>query len=255
MSNQRGEAIIKLAVWLLAVATISVPPIGALQGWFAAQRWPFRELRIDATFERVDAQQVRAAISAELERGFFATDLRGVRLAVERVPWVQAAEVRRRWPDRLEVRVLERRAVAAWHDGRVVDEDGALFQVPAATQPTGLPVLAGPEQRAVEMLGMLRAFDALLRNHGFGVARLELSGRGNWRLSTFDGAEIQLGREAVVPRLVRFLAALDQIGDSAGLQLSRADLRYANGFALQWRQLPPSLPPVKPTANPSVPQA
>jgi cell division protein FtsQ len=250
-----GNAIVKLLAWTLAAAVIALPLVGALNGWFAAERWPFRQLRIDAAFERVNAEQVRAAVSQRLEPGFFATDLGAVRAAVEQVPWVARAEVRRRWPDQLEVRLFERRAAAAWRDGRLVGDDGALFEVPGDTVPGGLPVLDGPAERAPEMLAFLRRIDAQMRGSGLAPAQLGLSARGSWRLSTWDGAEIVLGREAPAERLQRFLDALRQIDAQAGLVLVRADLRYANGFAVEWRQSAPLPPPAPESPDEPAPQA
>lgn len=243
MTRASGNALVKLLAWALAAGVIALPLVGALNGWFAAERWPFRQLRIDAAFERVNAEQVRAAVSPQLAGGFFAVDLAALRSAVEQVPWVERAEVRRRWPDQLEVRLIERRAAAAWSDGRLVDEAGALFEVPGDTVPGGLPLLEGPAERAPELLAFLREVDAMMRGSGLAPARLALSARGSWTLATFDGAEIVLGREQPAARLQRFLDALRQIDGSAGLVLVRADLRYANGFAVEWRQAAPPTAP------------
>lgn len=255
MKRAAGNAMAKLLAWTLAAAVIALPLVGALNGWFAAERWPFRQLRIDAAFERVNAEQVRAAVAQRLEPGFFATDLGAVRAAVEQVPWVERAEVRRRWPDQLEVRLVERRAAAAWADGRLVAEDGALFEVPGDTVPGGLPVLDGPADRAAEILAFLRSVESMMRGSALAPARLSLSARGSWQLATYDGAAIVLGREQPSERLRRFLDALRQIDGSAGLVLVRADLRYANGFAVEWRQSPPLPPPAPAIPDEPAPQA
>lgn len=245
MRPAAGNALLKMLAWALAAGVIALPLVGALNGWFAAERWPFRQLRIDAAFERVNADQVRATVAPRLDGGFFATDLGAVRAAVEQVPWVARAEVRRRWPDQLEIRLVERRAAAAWSDGRLVGEDGTLFLVPGETVPGGLPMLDGPAGRAADMLAFLREIETLMRGSGLAPSRLALSARGSWQLATYDGASIVLGREQPGARLQRFLDALRQIDGSAGLVLVRADLRYANGFAVEWRQAPlPAPPPV-----------
>lgn len=251
----RGNALVKLLAWTLAIGVIALPLVGAINGWFAAERWPFRQLRVDAQFERVNAQQVRAAVAPRLAGGFFAVDLAELRTVVEQVPWVERAEVRRRWPDTLEVRLRERRAVAAWSDGRLVDTRGELFEVPGETVPGGLPVIDGPEARVAEVLAFLRAVEQSMGGSAMAPARLSLSARGSWSLATVDGAEIVLGRDEPRERLQRFLDAIARLDGSEGLVLVRADLRYAHGFAVEWRQL---APPVLPIAEPipaSAPQA
>jgi cell division protein FtsQ len=248
-----GNALLKLLAWTLALAVVALPLVAALNGWFAADRWPLRQLRIDARFERISAEQVRAAIAPRLHGGFFAVDLAALRAAVEQVPWVEGAEVRRRWPDTLEVRVHERVAVAAWSDGRLVDPAGRLFVVPGNSVPQGLPELDGPEALCAEILAFQRATLEPMRGTGMVAAVLSLSARGSWTLRTSAGAEIVLGRDQPRERLQRFLDALRQLDASTGLVLVRADLRYANGFAVEWQQVQP-LPAID--SNPAVaPQA
>jgi cell division protein FtsQ len=255
MKRAAGNALLKLLAWTLALGVIALPLVGALNGWFAAERWPFRQLRVDAQFERVNAQQVRAAVAPRLAGGFFAVDLAELRKVVEQVPWVERAEVRRRWPDTLEVRLRERRAAAAWRDGRLVDMRGELFAVPGETVPGGLPVFDGPDNRVAEMLAFLQAIEPSMRASAMAPARLSLSARGSWSLATVDGAEIVLGRAQPRERLQRFLDALARLDGSTGLQLARADLRYANGFAVEWRQASPPLPPAADPIPESAPQA
>ena len=61
LERAAGGVMLRFAGWLLALALVALPVVGVVNGWFAADRWPFRQLRIDATFERVNAEQVRAA--------------------------------------------------------------------------------------------------------------------------------------------------------------------------------------------------
>jgi cell division protein FtsQ len=251
----RGNPLVKLLAWSLALAVIALPIVGALNGWFVSDRWPFRQLRIDASFERVNAEQVRAAIAPRLEGGFFGVDLDAIRAAIEQIPWVERAEVRRRWPDTFEVQVRERSAAAVWSDGRLIDSAGELFAVPGNTVPEGLPRLSGPETRVADALAFQRSANAAMQGTGMALAELALSARGSWTVLTASGATLVLGREQASERLTRFLDAMRQIDGSAGLVLLRADLRYANGFAVQWQQTePPIEPPIEaPIAPPIAP--
>lgn len=242
LERAAGGVMLRFAGWLLALALVALPIVGVVNGWFAADRWPFRQLRIDATFERVNAEQVRAAAIPHLGVGFFAVDLGAVRRAVEQVPWVEQVEVRKRWPDLLEVRLVERRAVASWGDGRLVSSAGELFAVPGEA-PQGLPRLAGPEQRAAEVLAFYRESATAFERSGLVPAALSLSGRGSWTLELASGQRIAIGQEAPRERLLRFIELLPR-AESAGTALAHADLRYANGFAIQWQAVAPLAPPL-----------
>jgi cell division protein FtsQ len=204
-----------------------------MNGWFASSRWPFRQIRIDAEFQRVNAEQVRAAAAPQLARGFFAVDLGAVRAAIEQVPWVERAVVRKRWPDLLEVRVIEREAVAQWGDERLVSRAGELFAVPGNTTPEGLPSLTGPDDRVAEVLAFHGRINVALRGSGLQASGLSLSDRGGWSAQLASGAELVIGREQPEQRFARFVAALPRLEPGTLSLLMRADLRYANGFALR----------------------
>lgn len=224
----------RLLAWVLALTLLALPVVALLNGWFAADRWPLRSLEIQAEFERVSAQQIRANISPHLDRGFFAVDLAQVRRVVEQIPWVEHAEVRKRWPDVLEVRVVEHQAVAVWGSNRLLSRAGELFDVPGAGDLQGLLRLAGPEGRQQEAAGFAAYAQRLFAGSGFGVAEVRLTGRGSWRLQLSQGQWVTIGRERPQERLARFASALPALIERHGGGFLSADLRYSNGFALRW---------------------
>ncbi len=231
---------LKLAAWLVALALVALPIVALVNGWFASDRWPFRQLEIEAEFARVNAEQLRRAIAPQLDRGFFAVDLDRVRQAVESLPWVERAEVRKRWPDRLEVKVVEREAAAIWGDARLVSTAGELFAVPGETALEGLPRLSGPDERALDTLAFLRAARDALTGTGLAPASIALSSRGSWSLVLDNGATVVVGRESPEARLARFVETLPRIVGEPGTVWVRADLRYTNGYALEWRMPEPA---------------
>jgi cell division protein FtsQ len=226
--------ILRLAAWLFALALVALPVVAVLNGWFAAERWPIERLRLNAAFERVDEQAVREAVAPELADGYFAVDLDRVRLAVAALPWVDAVEVRKHWPDLVEITLIEHRAYARWGSDRLVSERGVLFAAPEAAQLTELPHLEAPDSRLDEVLRMHREVESVLARHRLAMTTLRLSARGSWSLVTSDGARIMAGRGDPLPRLARFAAALPRLRAVEPRALERADLRYANGFSLRW---------------------
>ena len=70
------------------------------------------------------------------------------------------------------------------------------------------------------------------------VRALRLDARGSWSLVLSDGAEVIVGRSDARPRLSRFARLLPQLTAQPRQLLRRADLRYTNGFALQWMDVP-----------------
>ncbi len=206
------------------------------------QRLPVFQLHqvvVDGRIEQVTLAQLEQATRIALTGNFFTIDLDGARAAYEKLPWVRRAEVRRRWPDALDLRIEEHEAVARWKqadgESRLVNGYGEVF---AAASETELPVFAGPEGSAPLVLARFREFERTLAALGRKPERVVLSSREAWQLRLDDGIVLELGRdEAKHPlgeRLARFVAYYRPARERARLEGVRvADMRYPNGFALK----------------------
>lgn len=233
------SALLRIAAWILAVALVAAPVVAVLNGW-GAERWPLRTLRVSDGLQRVDVARLRATVLPFAQRGFFAVRLEEAQAAVAKLPWVERAEVRKRWPDVLEVRVDEHRPFARWGDARLLSERGRLFPVHGVAVPAGLPLLDGPAARVPDVVALYNESRALFASSGNRVSELAIDARGSWslRLARAPGlppTEVVVGRSDARPRLARFARMLPQLqSQQAGRVLARADLRYTNGFALTW---------------------
>jgi cell division protein FtsQ len=232
--------ILRLIAWLFALAVVLTPAIAVLNGWLAADRWPIERLLVHAPFAQVDDDAIRSAALPHLAAGFFAVDLDQVRLAVTALPWVESAEVRKHWPDVVEITVVEHLAYARWGRDRLVSPAGVLFAPEVLDAMDHLPQLDGPDSRLDEVLAMHRESVRLLARHGIEARSLRLSARGSWSLVLDDGARVVAGRGDPLPRLARFAVALPRLQAVEARALERADLRYANGFSLRWHGDPPA---------------
>lgn len=232
------NALLRLAAWMLAIVLVVLPVVAVLNGWIGADRWPMRRLVVSGAFAQVSDAQVRNAVLPQVGRGFFAVDPAAVRDAVARLPWVDSVTVRKRWPDRLDVVLTEHRPVAWWGDERMLAESGQLFDAPEAARALTLPKFIGPDERAGELAAFYR--QALAQFHGQRpiIVSVQLSARGGWSLLLDDGLQVEIGRTDAEQRLARFASLLPKIQSDSARLLQRADLRYTNGFALTWQDLP-----------------
>jgi len=228
------SGLLRALAWLLAVALVALPVVALVNGWIGAERWPLKTLRLQGHVERVDPTAVRAALLPYARQGFFAVRLADAQAAVAAVPWVERAEVHKRWPDVLEVRVVEHRPFARWGEGRLLSEEGELFPAANVKPPPNLPLLDGPDARVADVVAMYNESRELFAPTGFAVRSLELDARGSWSLTLSGGAEVEIGSREARLRLTRFAGLLPQLLSQKQRPLARADLRYTNGFALAW---------------------
>lgn len=229
------NAMLRILAWTLAIVLVALPVVAVLNGWIAGDRWPMRTLAVHGEFRQVDEQAVRAAVIPLVGDGFFAVDLARVRGAVAALPWVERVEVRKRWPDRLEVTLHEHTPVARWGEDRMLSEDGALFAAPPGAG-ADLPLFEGPEARAGELMAVHGVARPLFLPLGLRVDTVSVSARGSWSLVLDDGTRIEAGRGDPQPRLARFARMLPQLRADPVRRIVRADLRYTNGFAIVWNE-------------------
>ena len=236
------SALLRILAWALALALVALPVVALVNGWIGADRWPLRTLRLQGDLQRVDAQRVRGTVLPFARQGFFAVRLSDAQAAVAKLPWVERAEVHKRWPDVLEVRIVEHKPFALWGRDRLLSEQGRIFPRGKLVPPKGLPQLDGPDARVADVVALYNESRTLFSPHALEVRTLALDARGSWSLSLSDGSDVVVGKNEARLRLQRFARVLPQLRAQKRAQLERADLRYTNGFALVWA---PSLPPLR----------
>jgi cell division protein FtsQ len=192
--------------------------------------FPLREVQVTGEATHLTQEQVREVINRELKGNFFTVDLAKVRAGFEKLPWVRSVNVRRHWPDRLEVAMEEHRPLARWGSTALVNSQGEVFE---AAINSVLPVFTGPEDMAAEVVERYAQFDAALEPLGRKVAQIRVSARRAWQLRLDDGMVIELGRENLEGRLAAFVAVYGRSIGQASPAPAYVDLRYSNGFAVK----------------------
>lgn len=229
------SSLLRIVAWLLALALVALPVVAAVNGWIGADRWPLTTLRVHGEFERVDPALLRAVVLPHASRGFFAVRLQDAQQDIERLPWVERAEVRKRWPDVIDIVVVEHRPFARWGNDRLLSVQGRLFPIPKDLALARLPRLSGPDTQVPEVVALYNESRALFAPLGLEVSALAMDRRGSWSMVLDNGTEVIVGRADARPRLGRFVRMLPQLLASTARSLQRADLRYTNGFALSWQ--------------------
>ena len=233
------SALLRILAWALALALVALPVVAVVNGWIGADRWPLRTLRLQGELERVDAQRVRATVMPYARQGFFAVRLGDAQAAVAKLPWVERAEVHKRWPDMLEVRITEHRPFALWGKDRLLSEHGRIFPRGTLVLPKGMPQLDGPDARVADVVSLYNESREMFAPQALQVRSMALDARGSWSLRLSDDTEVVVGKNEARLRLQRFARLLPQLLAQKPQALQRADLRYTNGFALVWAQFAP----------------
>ena len=236
MLNAISSALIALVLLALVASGL----------WWVAQRPMFtlHTIRIESAgelpLEKVNALTVRATAVPRIHGNFFTADLTAVRAAVEAVPWVRKAMVRREWPDRLVVKIEEHKALGTWgEDGKLLSQKGDVFTANLAEAEDDGDLLEfdgppGSEQQVVARLALFRQWFAPIKLE---PESLVLSNRYAWTVRLDNGMTVELGRDqgdaVLKERVARLVAVYPQLLERLQGKIESVDLRYPNGMALK----------------------
>jgi cell division protein FtsQ len=197
----------------------------------------------------IPEDQVKALTGlVEGESSIFDADPHEIRTKLLTEPYIAEAQVRRIWPNRIEILIVERRPVALWQSEghvRVVDRDGVPF---APHDPTRFPNLllvvgAGAAPEAAHLIDTL-AKQPDIRPR---VKAAVFVGQRRWNLRLDNGVEVRLPEEGADAALAE-LAKLDREQQILAREIDAIDLRFPDKLIVRLpanSPLAPDKPPVE----------
>jgi cell division protein FtsQ len=145
--------------WTSTLSVLALLGMAAVGGR-AGHRWLVTTARFGAKevevsgLRRTRREEVLTAARITPSRNVLSIDAEATARALERLPWVEHATVRRRLPGHVEITLEERTAVAILAAGGeyLVAPDGTPFKrvVQGSGDPTDLPVITGLRREAFE---------------------------------------------------------------------------------------------------------
>jgi cell division protein FtsQ len=204
VSKPQPDTVPRLKI-AIGVVIATVVLVISLYGWHRFEEFLIHDSRFavngpdgaeDASAIQIQGAQhasrraIEAAFADDMGRSLYMVPLDGRRATLRTVDWVKDATVMRLWPNRVLVRVAERKPVAFVTLGGsrygLIDEDGVIL--PPATDRFHLPVLKGVNardpladrrDRVQRMLRLLRA----LGSNAEKVAEVDVNDRDDLRVT------------------------------------------------------------------------
>ncbi len=219
-------------ITLLGIVVLSF--IFAINQFKLSSYFPVKTVRVYG-INRVDQREVQELLLPLVNRGFFTINVEYIRDRLMQMPWVSTLSVRRIWPDRVEVDVVEKNAVARWNQAILLSENGELFSPKQETYPSNLPTLIGPEGQQITMLQYFNQINRLLVPLHAKISSLELTPYFTWKLTLNNGIALQVGHKDILTRLDHFVKVYPKIVGNRASDIEYVDLRYPNGMAVRWK--------------------
>ena len=224
--------------------------LAAVSVWATVAGWPQRAtlevatVAADAGFvvRQVEIEgavnQPRLSIYRQVLEGgsdsMLLTDISDIRERVKALPWVSDASVVRRWPNRLEIRIVEKKPVAVWqHNGqfKLIDARGTTLPSERVADFAHLPLVVGKAANT-EATGLL----ALVAHEPGLMKSLDAAiwvGDRRWDLRMKSGETVSLPEGAAAPQALKRFAAIERETPLLGRGFVRFDLRLPDKMVVR----------------------
>lgn len=237
MSEESGKSISSTTWWglgfLITVLVTLIYALWSINEWLEdEQQVPVQKIVITGERTHINDQQVRDLIRNRHAGSFFELNVERVHQDLESMPWIYRASVRKRWPNSLNVYLVEEVASARWNGDSLLNEFGNSFN--AFLEDGELADLYGPGGSEKVALNGYRAMQTLLDNAGLEIAEMFLSERFAWNIMLKNGVRLNLGRSEFVDRLQRFVDVYPLL-EKNDKTIDYIDLRYDTGLAVGWK--------------------
>lgn len=239
-----------LTVLVNWVITLALLGLLGLAGWGLWQKLqvPVTHIVVQGAVPEASAEWVRRELTPMIGKDIWQVDINAVQARLLKNTWLTAANVRRVWPDTLAVEIAIHHPIARWQGDHLLDADGSVFQPNGMSlslvDTQSLPNLSGPDGQQWAVWERYLSIKPALAAEGLNIMGLIENSRGSFEVILQGGTKIRLGTEQIESRLQRLLDVYQKILADKLDQIAVIDLRYTNGFAVQWRD-PPAAPATK----------
>lgn len=216
------------AILLIIVATFQGDD--SPDTWFAIQK-----VEIKGQLKYATEEELQSNYSSLLGQSLLSVSLSSVMDVVLSSEWVASAEIRKVWPNTLQVLVHEHTPLAYWGDRQLISTSAVIIAPPKLPD---LPLTRfyGPEDSSGVVLEQFGLISQVLASTSLRVDTLTLEPRGAWNIIFTNGVEVKLGREDILERLQRFIAVYKSDLSGRIDQITSVDARYPHGIAVGWKQ-------------------
>jgi len=221
---------------LLILLGAAVVLAAAVKAFITLESLPVQRISVTGELEHTQAQAVQDIVQPGLAGGFLNADLQQIRGQLESLPWIYQATVRRKWPNALEIYVVEELPIARWGQDGFLNHEGGVFRSGKSGDWNALPLLLGPEGSAQALMAKYQRLVELLVPLNLSVQQLAVDERGQMEAVLAGGVQLNLGGEDFLGRMNRFVRIYRSELAARWTEVKQVDLRYENGIAVAFNE-------------------
>ena len=210
--------------------------VAATKGYIVVQGVPVQRITVTGELEHTQAEAVQDMVQPSLVGGFLRADLQQMRRQLEAMPWIYEATVRRRWPNALEINVVEQLPIARWGRDGFLNHEGGIFHSNKSDDWESLPLLKGPQGSAQSLMAKYQRLVEILAPLNLTVVQLSVDERGQMEAVLGQGMQLIVGSEDFLDRMHRFAVVYRSELAARKSEVERVDLRYESGIAVAFSE-------------------
>lgn len=238
-ASSAGTLGARSSVWLnrlLIMLGAAVVLTAGIKAFITVQSLPVQRISVTGELEHTQAQAVQDMVQPGLVGGFLSADLQQIRRQLEGLPWIYEATVRRRWPNALEIHVVEELPIARWGRDGFLNHEGGVFHSDKDGDWQALPHLQGPKGSARSLVAKYQRLVEILAPLDLAVEQLAVDERGQLEAVLAGGMQLSLGGDDFLERMQRFKGIYRTELAARRTEVVRVDLRYESGIAVAFKE-------------------
>lgn len=226
----------RLAFWVKVFVPLGLLLllVGLWLNWTLAR--PVGQVAIYGEVQHADLEKLQERALPWLDEAFWRVDLKGLKVSLEKDPWLREVTVRRIWPDQIHLELIERIPWAHWNEGYLIDKQGIGFNPSFVYNKQLGRHIYSKKDTLAEAVKFWQNLDALLKESDLQLTELRHEQRGAWQLQFNANISVLVGRDNIANRINRFLWAWQHWLAPEASQLVSVDLRYPNGLSVVWQE-------------------
>ena len=223
--------------FLLLITVLGIDHV-IRSGYFTIQK-----VVIDPPLAVIDQGSIERETWRKISGNYLNVDLKTIETALENQPGVYQAVVRRVWPDTLSISAIETQVIAEYRQLDRSEEkvERQFINLPPQSGFSFRPLLRGPERYQAVVVDTFHEIFSLLAIVNLEPQSLSVGHSGQWELElrrsdlkSENRFRVYLGRDQIVEKIERFVFSFKTVLSHKADLISKVDMRYDNGFAVQW---------------------
>ncbi len=226
----------KLLAWIVFVFMPLTFIVVAYQWIQHPENLTITSVEVSGEFKVLNKAQLAPVIEPFTKTNLYLLDAKALEVAIENHPWVSSASMTKVWPDKLMVKIHEQKPVAYWGEDKMLAENGEIIDATLNDKKGLLPILYSPDGKGRNMATNFLQIRRWMTGLPLKITEFKKDNRGSWKVILENGITLKIGRDQQEKRLRRFMVGYQQSLASVMKQVRSVDLRYTNGFAVQWKE-------------------